>query len=107
MALVNTYTSPREIDEARERTPAGSDADPEGLRATAQEGAGATGCPCRAGCCAGQEGQADRRLDQDIADEKAEVDSLKADMDRDQAQIQAIKTKYEEDKKRFLELTQR
>jgi phage protein D len=46
-------------------------------------------------------------LNQDIADQKAEVDSFKAEMDRHQAQVQAIKTKYDEDKKRYVELTQR
>ena len=108
MALVNTYTSTKEIDEARERTlqlpiQAIRSLEPrlrkaqERLTALQQQAAGLT----KTGK------QVPDGLSQDIADQKAEVDSFKAEMDRHQAQVQAIKTKYEEDKKRYLELTQR
>ena len=46
-------------------------------------------------------------VEQDIADQKLEVDSLKADMERGQAQIEAIKARFDADKKRYLELSQR
>ena len=108
MALVNTYTSTKEIDEARDRTlqlplQAIRSVEPrlkksqERLTALQQQAAALTkaGKPVPDG------------LSQDIADQKAEVDSFKAEMDRHQAQVQAIKTKYDEDKKRYVELTQR
>ena len=108
MALVNTYTSTKEIDEARERTlqlpiqvirslePRLKKAQ-ERLTALQQQAAGLikTGKQVPDG------------LTQDIADQKAEVDSFKAEIERHQTQVQAIKTKYEEDKKRYVELTQR
>jgi hypothetical protein len=108
MALVNTYTSPKEIDDARDRTlqlpiQAIHTLDPrlkkaqDKLSALQQQAAALTkaGKPVPDG------------LGQDVAEQKAEVDSIKAEADRYQAQIQAVKTKYEEDKKRYLELTQR
>jgi phage protein D len=108
LALVNTYTSTKEIDEARDRglqlpIQAIRSLEPrlkkaqERLMALQQQAAGLmkTGKQVPDG------------LNQDIADQKAEVDSFKAEMDRHQAQVQAIKTKYDEDKKRYVELTQR
>jgi hypothetical protein len=108
MALVNTYTSTKEIDDARDRTlqlplQAIRSLDPrlkkaqDKLTALQQQWASMTkaGKPVSEG------------LSQDTADQKAEVDSIKAEVDRHQAQVQAIKTKYDEDKKRYVELTQR
>ena len=108
MALVNTYTSTKEIDDARERTlqlpiqairsfEARLKKAQERLTALQQQAAGLT----KTGK------QVPDGLSQDIADQKAEVDSFKAEIDRYQTQVQAIKTKYEEDKKRYAELTQR
>jgi chromosome segregation ATPase len=108
LALVNTYTSIKEIDDARDRTlqmplQAIRSLDPrlkkaqERLTALQQQAAGLikTGKQVPDG------------LSQDIADQKAEVDGFKAELDRHQAQVQAIRTKYDEDKKRYVELTQR
>jgi hypothetical protein len=108
MALVNTYTSTKEIDEARDRTlqlpiQAIHSLEPrvkkaqDRLATLQQQAAGLT----KSGK------QVPDGLNQDIADQKAEVDGFKAEMDRHQAQVQAIKVKYEEDKKRYVELTQR
>jgi septal ring factor EnvC (AmiA/AmiB activator) len=46
-------------------------------------------------------------LAQDIEEHRIDADSLKAEIDRAQTQIQAIKERYEADKRRYLELTQR
>ncbi len=43
---------------------------------------------------------------EDIENEKREADGLRADMDRNAAQIAAIRTRYEADRKRFVELTE-
>jgi hypothetical protein len=108
MALVNTYTSVKEIDDARERTvqlpqQAIRGLEPrlrkaqEGLLAAQRQVAEVTksGKPISEG------------LEQDVADRKADVDGIKADIERHQAQILAIKAKYDSDKRRYLELTQR
>ena len=108
MALVNTYTSVKEIDDARERTvqlpqQAIRGLEPrlrkaqEGLLAAQRQVAEVTksGKPISEG------------LEQDVADRKAEVDGIKADIERHQAQVLAIKAKYDSDKRRYLELTQR
>jgi chromosome segregation ATPase len=108
LALVNTYTSTKEIDEARERTlqlpiQAIRSLEPrlkkaqERLTALQQQAAGLT----KTGK------QVPDGLNQDIADQKAEVDSFKAELERHEVQVQAIKTRYDEDKKRYGELTQR
>lgn len=43
---------------------------------------------------------------EDIEGEKREVQALRADMDRHSAQIATIRTRYEGDRKRFIELTE-
>ena len=108
MALVNTYTSVKEIDDARERSvqlpqQAIRGLEPrlkkaqEGLLAAQRQVAEVTksGKPISEG------------LEQDVADRKADVDGIKADIERHQTQILAIKSKYDSDKRRYLELTQR
>jgi hypothetical protein len=109
MALVNTYTSVKEIDDARERSvqlpqQAIRGLEPrlkkaqEGLLAAQRQAAEVT----KSGNKPISEG-----LEQDVADRKAEVDGIKADIERHQAQVLAIKAKYDSDKRRYLELTQR
>ena len=108
LALVNTYTSTKEIDDARDRTlqiplQAIRSLDPrlkkaqERLNALQRQATG----------LAESGKQVPDGLSQDIADQKAEVDGFKAELDRHQAQVQAIRAKYDEDKKRYVELTQR
>ena len=108
MALVNTYTSTKEIDEARDRTlqlPVQAIRSLEPRLKKAQERLNALQRQAAGLAEAGK--QVPDGLSQDIADQKAEVDAFKAEMDRHQAQVQAIRTKYDEDKKRYVELTQR
>ena len=107
MALVNTYTSAREIEEHRERTLQVPIQTLKGLEPRlkkAQERL--TNLQAQAAALT-KKGKSTDGLDQDIADEKSEVETLKADIDRSQAQIEAIKLKFDADKKRFLELSQR
>jgi len=107
MALMNTYTSAREIDEHRERTlqvPMQTLKGVEPRLKKAQERLASLQSQVAA---LAKKGKPTDLLDQDIADEKAEIDSMKADMDRGLAQIEAIKVKFDADKKRFLELSQR
>ena len=108
MALINTYTSTKEIDEARDRTlqlPIQAIHSLEPRVKKAQDRLAALQQQAAALTKSGK--QVPDGLSQDIADQKAEVDGFKAEMDRHQAQVQAIKLKYEEDKKRYVELTQR
>jgi hypothetical protein len=107
MALMNTYTSAREIDEHRERTlqvPMQTLKGVEPRLKKAQERLASLQSQAAA---LAKKGKPTDLLDQDIADEKVEIDSMKADIDRGLAQIEAIKVKFDADKKRFLELSQR
>jgi phage protein D len=108
MALVNTYTSPKEIDDARERTlqfPMQAIRALDSRLKRAQEKLTALEEQAASLSKAGK--RVPDGLEQDIVDQKVEVDTIKAEIDRHQAQVQAVKAKYEEDKKRYLELTQR
>jgi uncharacterized protein DUF4124 len=106
-ALLNTYTSTREIDEAKERSLSVPQQAIRGLEPrlkVAQER------------LTGLEGQADAirksgkpvpdHLKEDIADQKLEVDGMRAEIDRHRTQIDAIKNRYDADKQRYMELTQ-
>ena len=108
MALVNTYTSPKEIDDARDRTlqlPIQAIHALDSRLKKAQEKLKALEEQVASLTKAGK--RVPDGLGQDIVEQQAEVDVIKAEIDRHQAQVQAVKTKYEEDKKRYLELTQR
>lgn len=108
MALVNTYTSPKEIDDARDRSlqlPMQVIRTLEPRLKRAQEKLANLQQQATSLTKAGK--SVPDGLEQDLADQQTELDGLKAEVERYQAQIQAVKTKYEEDKKRYLELTQR
>jgi predicted RNase H-like nuclease (RuvC/YqgF family) len=107
MALMNTYTSAREIDEHRERTLQVPMQTLKGLEPRLKKAQDRLASLQGQAAALAKKGKSTEMLEQDIADEKAEIDSLKADMDRGQAQIEAIKAKFDADKKRFLELSQR
>src|SRR5690349_12698319 len=107
MALMNTYTSAREIDEHRERTLQLPMQTLKGLEPRMKKAQERLASLQSQAAALAKKGKSTDAIDQDIADEKAEVDGLKADMERSQAQIEAIKVKFEADKKRFLELSQR
>jgi hypothetical protein len=106
-ALVNTYGSAEEIDAARDRNLALPiqtlrNLEPRIKRAQAR--------------LAKLEAQRDELSQagktvpdyvlEDIEAERREVGSLRGDMDRQSAQIATIRTRYEADRKRFIELTE-
>ena len=107
VALVNTYTSTREIDDARERSLALPMQALKGLeprlkkaqdRLTALQGqmenikhAGKT---------------VSDQLQDESNEQKLEVDSLRTEKERYEGQITAIRAKYENDKKRYVELSE-
>lgn len=106
-ALVNTYGSPDEIDAARDRNlampiQALKTLEPRLKKAQAR--------------LAKLEAQRDEQTEagkapsqfllEDIEAEKREVQSIRGDMDRHAAMIATIRTRYEADRKRFIELTE-
>ncbi len=107
MALMNTYTSAREIDEHRERTLQVPMQTLKGVEPRLKKAQDRLASLQSQAAALAKKGKPTDLLDQDIADEKAEIDSMKADMDRGLAQIEAIKLKFDADKKRYLELSQR
>jgi hypothetical protein len=107
MALMNTYTSAREIDEHRERTLQVPIQTLKGLEPRLKKAKDRLTSLQSQAAALTAKGKSAEVLDQDIADEQVEIQNIKADMDRSQAQIDAIKLKFEADKKRFMELSQR
>ena len=107
MALMNTYTSAREIDEHRERTLQVPMQTLKGVEPRLKKAQDRLASLQSQAAALAKKGKPTDLLDQDIADEKAEIDSMKADMERGLAQIEAIKVKFDADKKRYLELSQR
>jgi hypothetical protein len=106
MALMNTYTSARELDEHRERTLQVPMQTLKGFEPRLKKAQERLSSLQSQAAALAKKGKPIDVLDQDIADEKAEIDSLKADMDRGQAQLDAIKARFDADKKRYLELSQ-
>jgi len=107
VALVNTYTSTREIDDARERSLAVPIQALKGLEPRlkkAQE---------RLTTLQGQmenirhSGKTvSDQLQEEGNEQKLEVDSLRTEQERYESQIAAIRAKYENDKKRYVELSE-
>jgi hypothetical protein len=108
LALLNTYTSPQEIDDARDRNlqlPSQAIRGLEPRLKRAQERL--TSLEQQAAGLAKAGKRVPEALHADTADQKVEVETIQAEIERHKAQIQAIRAKYEEDKKRFLEVSQR
>ena len=108
LALVNTYTSAHEIDAARERTlqlPSQAIRGLEPRLKKAQDRL--TGVEQQAAGLVKAGKRVPDAVESDIADQKIEVDTIRAEIERHKAQIEIIKAKYEQDKKRYLEVTQR
>lgn len=106
LALMNTYSSVKEIDEARDRnlafpTQALRNLEPRHKKAqdrlaslqTQQDALSKVDKPVP------------EHLQEDISEAKAEADALRAEMDRHAAQIAVIRARFEADRKRYLELT--
>lgn len=108
LALVNTYTSPKEIDEHRDRTlqlPAQAIRGLEPRLKKAQDRLASLRQQAATFTDAGK--RVPNSLELDLADARSEVSSIQAEIDRHKAEIEVIKVKYDGDRKRYLELTQR
>jgi hypothetical protein len=106
-ALLNTYTSPREIDEARERTLALPTQAIRGLEPRvkrAQERLAELEAKSDAFRKGGK--PVPDHVQDDITDQKLELDGLRTDIERHQSQIEAIRARFDQDKQRYIELTQ-
>jgi chromosome segregation ATPase len=108
LALVNTYTSMRELEEHRDRTLQMPQQVIKGLEPQLKKAQNRLAGLHHQVAAANKAGKPlPDDIDHDIADQKAEVDALRADVDRNQAQIDAIRGRFDLDRKRYLELTQR
>jgi hypothetical protein len=108
MALVNQYTSPREIDDARERNLASPQQALRGLDPRVKRVQDDLGALQRQAESLAQAGKpVPDFLKQDIQERRAELAELIAEKERHEAQIQAIRARYDAEKKRYMELTQR
>jgi hypothetical protein len=108
MALVNQYTSSREIDDARERNLAGPQQALRGLEPRLKRAQDDLGSLQRQADTLTQSGKpVPEFLKQDIQEGKAELAEILAEKERHEAQIQAIRVRYDAEKKRYMELTQR
>ena len=107
MALVNTYTSAREIDDARDRSLALPMQVLKGLEPRlkkAQERL--TGLLGQAESIKKAGKEVPDHLQDDSNEQKLEVDSLRAEKERYEGQIAAIRAKYDNDKRRYVELSE-
>lgn len=108
LALVNTYTSAREIDDHRDRTlqlPVQAIRGLEPRLKKAQDRLASL--QQQAATFTNGDKPVPNGLQLDLADERSEVNGILAEIDRHKAEIEAIKVKYEGDRKRYLELTER
>jgi len=108
LALLNTYTSAQEIDDARDRNLQLPNQAIRGLEPRlkkAQERLTSLEQQMAGLAQAGK--RVPEHLRADVAEQKEEVETIQAEIERHKAQIQVIRGKYEEDKKRYLEVTQR
>jgi hypothetical protein len=108
MALVNTYTNSREIDDARERNLAAPTQAMRNLEPRMKRVQDELAALQRQAQTLGSSGKAvPEFVRQDIEDRKLELAEMVAEKERYESQIQAIRARYEADKKRYIELTQR
>jgi len=108
LALINTYTSAREIDEHRDRTlqlPVQAIQGLEPRLKKAQQRLASLEQQLATLNTGGK--RPPHGLELDVADQKGEIDTIQAEIERYKAEIELIKVKYEGDRKRYLELTQR
>jgi multidrug efflux pump subunit AcrA (membrane-fusion protein) len=106
LALINTYTSVREIDEHRDRSLQVPMQTLRGLEPRMRKAQERLESLKSQAAALSKKGKSTENVELDIADEKAEIDGIKAEMDRGQSQIEAIRAKFDADKKRFMELSQ-
>jgi hypothetical protein len=108
LALVNTYTNSREIDEARERNLAAPTQSLRNLEPRMKRTQDELAALQRQAQTLGSSGKAiPEFLRQDMEEKKLELAEMMAEKEQHESQIQAIRARYEADKKRYIELTQR
>jgi uncharacterized coiled-coil protein SlyX len=106
-ALLNTYTSSREIDDARERNLALPVQAIRGLEPRMKKSEERLAeLESRAANLEKAGKAVPEHLNEEIADQKLELDGMRADIGRHQSQIEAIRARFENDKQRYIELTQ-
>ena len=108
LALINTYTSAREIDEHRDRTlqlPVQAIQGLEPRLKKAQQRLASLQQQMSALNSAGK--RTAHGLELDVADQKGEIDSIQAEIERYKSEIELIKIKYDGDRKRYLEIAPR
>jgi len=106
-ALLNTYASAREIDAARDRTLALPLQAIKGLEPRVKQSESRlAGLESRAQDLENSGKPVPDHLKEDIADQKLELDGLRADIERQQLQIKAIQERFSQDKQRYMELTE-
>jgi hypothetical protein len=106
-ALLNTYTSPREIDEARDRNLALPLQAIRGLEPRVKRSEERLETLEQRADGFEQVGKpVPDHLKDDIAEQKLELEGLHADIERHKSQIKAIQTRFEQDKQRYVELTE-
>ena len=106
-ALLNTYTSTREIEDARDRSLVLPQQAIRGLQPRLKKAEDRLKSLQDQTAALQKSGKnVPDHLRDDIGDQKLEVESLRADIGRYQTQIEAIKTRFEADKARYIELTQ-
>jgi hypothetical protein len=106
-ALLNTYTSSREIDEARDRNLALPSQAIRGLEPRVKKSEDRLAAlQARAGDLEKAGRPVPDHLLDDIEQQKLELEGLRADIGRHQSQIEAIRARFDHDKQRYIELTQ-
>ncbi len=106
-ALLNTYTSAREIEDARERSLLLPQQAIRGLQPRLKKAEDRLkSLQDQADAIQKSGKNVPEHLRDDVGDQKLEVESLRADIGRYQTQIEAIKTRFDADKARYIELTQ-
>lgn len=107
LALINTYNSAKEIDDARDRSlvfPMQALGNLEPRRRKAQERL--TNLEAQRTALVKANKPVPDHLEEEVGEAKLEADALRTEMDQHTAQIAAIRTRFEADRKRFLELTE-
>ena len=108
LALVNTYTSAKEIDERRDRTlqlPVQAIQGLEPRLKKAQQKLASLQQQVTTLNTAGK--RVPRNLELDLAEQQGEIDTIQAEVERYKAEIELIKSKYDGDRKRYLEIAPR
>lgn len=106
-ALMNTYSSTREIDDARERSLSAPTQALRGLEPRLKKANERLQGLNRQASDVQRAGKpVPEFLNEDIAEAKLEVEHLLAERQRHESQIAAIRTRFDADKQRYVELTQ-